>query len=125
MEKEQITLNVHKVQDGYSAGGSVVDGYILTEGDTFADLQVNILDAVNGFFEEKGIEYELHEITLIFNLPSFFEIYSQKRAAQEVSKASVSELAGRFHLGDAEPTDRIAAAISTLGQEMAAFGMAS
>jgi len=66
---------VIKEDRGYSAGASVGNNFITTDGNTFEELKANILEAVNLSFEDKGFLYDIDEIIFTYDLQSFFDFY--------------------------------------------------
>ncbi|HOU96200.1 MAG TPA: hypothetical protein PLN06_06180 [Bacteroidales bacterium] len=75
MKKPRINFTVIKEDRGYSAGASVGNNFITTDGNTFEELKANILEAVNLSFEDKGFLYDIDEIIFTYDLQSFFDFY--------------------------------------------------
>lgn len=85
-----IKVSVTKDKEGYSAGGRVKNGYILTQADTFDALKTNTLEAVNLHFEDQGLSFQLEDISFVLDLPSFFSHYKIINAKALAEKIGMS-----------------------------------
>ena len=59
--------------------------FIGTQGDNYAELQENIVEAVNLAFEEEGFVYKISEIVLNYVMNSFFEFFKVINAKKELA----------------------------------------
>lgn len=122
-QKEKVRLSVTKDKAGYSAGGHVKGGYILTQADSFDELKANILEAVNLHFEESGTLYSLEDISLVLDLPSFFSYYKIINAKALAEKIGMSHtLLSQYVNGIKKPSEnqvrKVLIGIKNLAQEL-------
>ena len=75
MKKPKINVVITKENKGYSATVSSVKDFIGTQGENYSDLKTNILDAINLAYEDKGWIFSMEDITISFDLQSFFDFY--------------------------------------------------
>lgn len=126
MKKPKITMTVIKEDTGYSASTLVKDAFIGTQGEDLDELKNNIVDAVNLAYEDKGMKYEISEITLKLDLQSFFDFYKviNARALSERIKMD-KKLLAQYMNGEKIPsathTKRIFKGVQQMGKELAAI----
>jgi hypothetical protein len=126
MKKSKITMTVVKEDTGYSASGHLKNLFIATEAEDLDELKKNIVNAVNLAFEDKGINYDLDEITLKPDLKSFFDFYKviNARALSERIKMDKTLLT-QYINGEKKPsptqTRRIFRGVQQMGKELAAI----
>ena len=66
-------MNIMKGEVEYGAYVYIINRSIFTDGDSWADLKDNILEAVNLFFVDENWVYTIEEIKLKPDLQSFFK----------------------------------------------------
>jgi predicted RNase H-like HicB family nuclease len=122
---KQIEMNVGKTNTGYSA--YAVDFGVATVGETFAELKVNMLEAINMYMEEVGKPaVTLENLKLTFDLPSFFDTYKEINASGVAKRLGMAQsLLAQYVSGAKKPspkqTERILGAVREVGQELAAM----
>ena len=76
MKREgKIKVIVVKESVGYSAASSIGNDFIATEANTYDDIKIRILEAINFAFEDGDIEYTIDDLRFEFDLESFFDFY--------------------------------------------------
>ncbi len=75
MKKPRIVMNIMKGEVEYGAYVYIINRSIFTDGDSWAELKDNILEAVNLFFVDENWVYTIEEIKLKPDLQSFFKNY--------------------------------------------------
>jgi hypothetical protein len=123
MKKPIIKITVIKEVTGYSATTLVNDNFIATEGETFEELKVNILEAVNLTFEENGFVYSIEEIKFEYDLESFFDFYKVINAKALSERIGMNQsLLAQYIKGIKKPsvpqTKRILQGVQQIGREL-------
>ena len=123
MKKPRINIIITKEDAGYSANGSVGNVFVATEGETFEELKINILEAVNLSFEEAGFTYSIDEIKLSYDLASFFEFYKVINAKALSERIGMNQsLLAQYIKGIKKPshqqTKRILNGVQKIGREL-------
>ena len=126
MKKPKITMTVIKEDTGYSAVTNVGNHLIATEGETYEELKVMALDAVNSTFEDKGFIYTTDEITLKPDLASFFKFYKVINAKALSERIGMNQsLLAQYINGNKKPspsqTQRILKGVQQVGKELASI----
>ena len=124
MKKPQITVTVTKEDTGYSANAITGNRHIFTEGETFDELKINILDAVNLTFEDLQFVYTIDEIKLVLDLQSFFDFYKVINAKALSSRIGMNQsLLAQYINGSKKPSTlqrkRILKGVQQIGRELA------
>jgi hypothetical protein len=123
MKKPKINMTVIKEDTGYSANTLVENNFIATEGNTFDELKINILEAVNLTFEEKDFVYNIDEIKFSYDLESFFDFYKVINAKALSERIGMNQsLLAQYIKGIKKPsssqTKRILQGVQQLGREL-------
>lgn len=123
MKKPQITISVIKEETGYSATATNGDRHIFTEGESFAELKANILDAVNLTFEDLNFVFTMDEIKLTLDLQSFFDFYKVINAKALSSRIGMNQsLLAQYISGSKKPSvtqrKRILKGVQQIGREL-------
>lgn len=124
MKKPRIVMTIMKEDIGYSAHTNIGHYFIGTQGDTFEELQVMIIDAVNLTFEEEGFAYTIDEIQYKLDMASFFAFYKVINAKALSTRIGMNQsLLAQYINGIKKPspkqTRRIMEGVQALGRELA------
>lgn len=115
---------VEKTNTGFSAYAADDNLPVGTTGGSFNELKLNILDAINSYFEfleEKEVTAE--QITTQMDIQSFFEFYPEFNAKGLSKRINMNEsLLSQYISGIKKPSkkqvDRILGGIKELGKEV-------
>ena len=123
MNKPKIKMTVIKEDIGYSATAVYKDNFIATQADSFDELKINILEAVDLVFEEKGFVYDMDEIKLEYDLESFFDFYKVINAKALSERIGMNQsLLAQYIKGGKKPsatqTKRILKGVQQIGREL-------
>ncbi len=123
MKKPKITMTVLKEDMGYSATSSFERRFIATEAETFEELKINVLDAVNLAFEDMGFTYSIDEIKFEYDLESFFDFYKVINAKALSERIGMNQsLLAQYIKGIKKPsatqTKRILKGVQQIGREL-------
>jgi len=123
MRKPKINFIVTKEDKGYSANTSVNRSFIATQGESFEDLKINILEAINLAFKDKDILYSIDEIKFTLDLQSFFEFYRVINAKALSERIGINQsLLAQYIRGIKKPsptqTKRILSGVQQIGIEL-------
>ena len=123
MKKPTLIITVIKEDEGYSANSSVGNSFISTQAESFEDLKINILDAINFTFEEKGFSYTIDEIKFSYDLKSFFDFYKVINAKALSARIGMNQsLLAQYIKGNKKPsvaqTKRILQGVQQIGREL-------
>lgn len=121
--KPKIELTVIKEDIGYSATGKWHDRFIATNGDTWEELKVMALDAVNLTFEDLSYTYSINEIKFKYDLESFFDFYKVINAKALSERIGMNQsLLAQYIKGIKKPsssqTKRILQGVQQIGKEL-------
>jgi len=122
--KPKISFVITKEDKGYSAFAQIGQYDIFAEGDNYTQLQKSILDAVNITFDEDGHTYNMHEIELKYDLPSFFDFYKVINAKALSERIGMNQsllaqyISGKKRPGPAQ-IRRIITGVNEIGRELA------
>ncbi len=124
MKRPKITVRLIKEDSGYSATCTVQDKFIVSQGDSYPELQSNILEAVNLAFEEEGFTYTLAEISFSYDMESFFEFFKVINAKALSKRIGINQsLLAQYIKGHKKPSPtqkkRILDGVQQLGRELA------
>jgi hypothetical protein len=123
MKKPKIKITVTKEDTGYSANALVNKNFIATEAETFEELKVNILSAINLAFEEIGFNYSIDELQFEYDLESFFDFYKviNAKALSErigMNQSLLAQYIKGFKKPSANQTRRILQGVQQIGREL-------
>ena len=121
--KPKIIVTIVKEDTGYSASALVKNRSIHTEGETFDELKINILEAVNLSFEGSGFVYSIDEIKLTFDMGSFFDFYKVINAKALSERIGMNQsLLAQYIKGIKKPSPvqakRILKGVQQIGREL-------
>jgi transcriptional regulator with XRE-family HTH domain len=119
---KKIDFTVETTNTGYSAFADNYDIY--TVGGDWADLEFNILEATNLWFEEEGKVVTMDNIRMNLDLPQFFEFYSIINASALCKRIKMNQsLLAQYISGHKKPSPaqlgRILNGIRQVGRELA------
>jgi len=122
MKKPKIVIEVIKEELGYSAVANVEEKLIATQGDSFDELKIMVLDMVNLSFEE-GFKYSIEELKFEFDSASFFGFYKVINAKALSERIGMNQsLLAQYIMGDKKPsaaqTERILNVVHQIGKEL-------
>lgn len=125
---KKIDFTVERTNTGYSAFAE--DYAIFTAGDDWADLEYNILEATNLWFEEEGKVVTRDNIRMNLDLPQFFEFYSVINASALSKRIKMNQsLLAQYVSGHKKPSpsqlERILNGIRQVGRELAEINIVS
>ncbi|WP_194778329.1 XRE family transcriptional regulator [Pararhodonellum marinum] len=123
MRKPKIKMLITKEDKGYSANVFIQNKFIATEGESFDELQENILEAVNLAFEDKGHKYSVDEVKFEYDLGSFFDFYKVINAKALSERIGMNQsLLAQYIKGIKKPsaaqTKRILQGVQQIGREL-------
>ncbi len=128
MKKPKIKVIVTKEDTGYSAFSSLMDRSIHSEGETFEELRINVLEAVNLSFSEQGISYNLEDLSFTLDLASFFDFYkiiNAKALSQRIgmNQSLLAQYINGIKKPSAAQLNRILHGVQQIGRELAEIRM--
>ena len=114
---------IRKENTGYSANTNIKDVAVYTQGETFKELQDNIIEAVNLAVEETGIVYGIDEIKFNYDLQSFFSFYRVINVKAFSERIGMNQsLLAQYINGTKKPspaqTRRIMDGVKQIGKEL-------
>ena len=123
MKKPNINITITKEDTGYSAHTTIGNNFIGTEGETFEEIKINVREAVNLTFEDKGFIYTIDEIKLTLDLQSFFDFYKVINAKALSSRIGMNQsLLAQYISGSKKPSTiqrkRILKGVQQIGREL-------
>ena len=124
MKKPKIIMKIIKEDVGYSAYTKLGNISINTFGDTFEELNVMIIEAVNLSFEADGFVYIIEEIGFVYDMASFFAFYNVINAKALSARIGMNQsLLAQYIKGIKKPssvqTQRILNGVQQIGRELA------
>ena len=124
MKKSRINVTITKEKVGYSAVTKQGNDFIGTQGNSFDELKINILEAINLAFTDKNIVYAIEEISFSLDLQSFFEFYKVINAKALSERIGMNQsLLAQYITGKKKPshsqTQRILNGVQQIGRELA------
>ena len=126
--KKKITVIVEKTNTGFSAYPP--DYPIGTTGSSIVELQKNILEVLNFYFEEQGYEVSSTNIQLQIDLQQFFQYYKVLNARHLAEKIGMNPtLLSQYVQGRKKPSAQQSAkimnGIQQIGKELAELRLIS
>nr|WP_199079458.1 helix-turn-helix transcriptional regulator [Pedobacter sp. ASV19] len=126
MKKPKITMTVIKEGTGFSAHLTTKEGFIGTEAEDMDELKTNILEALNLAYESQNISFNIEDILLKPDLPSFFEFYKVINAKALSERIGMNQsLLAQYINGSKKPSGnqikRILSGVHRLGKELTAI----
>ena len=120
--KKRITVIVEKTNTGFSAYAP--DYPIGTTGRSIIELQKNILEVLNFYFEDHGYEVSKSNIALQIDLKQFFQYYKVLNSRHLAEKIGMNPtLLSQYVQGRKKPSaqqsERIIHGIQQIGKELA------
>jgi hypothetical protein len=121
--KPKIKLNIIKEDEGYTAVGQWENRSLITNGDTWDELQKMIIDMVNLVFEDLGYTYNIDEIEFTFDLASFFDFYKVLNVSALSKRINMPQsLLAQYITGKKKPStsqkERILRGVQQVGREL-------
>lgn len=121
--KPRIKITVTKEDTGYSASTTINNNFIATQADSFEELKINILEALNLAFEDNGFVYTIAEIQFEYDLESFFSFYKVINAKALSERIGMNQsLLAQYIKGIKKPsaaqTERILKGVQQIGKEL-------
>jgi transcriptional regulator with XRE-family HTH domain len=125
--KVELKFYVEKVSDGYTAHAPTRS--ILTEGDTLAEINANIKDALALQCEHLGISPDDFTIKLEYDLATFFEVYNVINVKALAERLGMNNtLISQYMSGKKEPSkkqkERIVTVLHQIGKELTQLSFA-
>jgi len=123
MRKPKIKIIITKEDSGYSANAMIRKNFIGTEAESFEELQLNILEAIDLTFEELGYKFTIDEIQFEYDLKSFFDFYKviNAKALSErigMNQSLLSQYISGIKKPSAAQTKRILKGVHQIGKEL-------
>ncbi|MGB4850046.1 MAG: helix-turn-helix transcriptional regulator [Saprospiraceae bacterium] len=120
--KKKITVIVEKTNTGFSAYAP--DYPVATTGRAIIELQKNILEVLNFYFEDHGYEVTKSNIALQIDLKQFFQYYKVLNSRHLAEKIGMNPtLLSQYVQGRKKPSaqqsERIIYGIQQIGKELA------
>jgi len=124
--KRKIPIIVERTNTGYSAFSDDLSVY--TTGDNAESLTINLVEAINLFYEDQGYYIDHSNLKLTMDIPQLFKHYkvlNQKYVARRInmSPTLLSEYVSGSKKPSSNQTMRIAHGIHTIGQELAGLDL--
>jgi hypothetical protein len=121
--KKKIKVIVEKTNTGFSAYPLDEQIPVGTTGRTISELQDNILEVLNFYFEEEGYEVSNANIQLQIDLQQFFQYYKVLNARHLAEKIGMNPtLLSQYVSGKKKPSQaqsqRILVGIQNIGKEL-------
>lgn len=115
---------IEKTNTGYSAYAKKYPLY--TTGKTLQELKVNMRDALNLYFEDKGVEISEDDINTTLDIPQFFAFYKVINAKALSERIGMNQsLLAQYIKGNKKPSalqrQRILKGVQKIGNELAAI----
>ncbi len=117
----KIDIIVEKTKTGYSA---YAENYpVYSVGSSLNELKINILDALNLYFENEGKPIKEKDLKINLDLPQFFEFYKVINAKALSERIGINQsLLAQYIKGNKKPsstqTQRILKGVQQLGREL-------
>jgi predicted RNase H-like HicB family nuclease len=119
--KKKLAVKVEKTKTGFSA--FAVDYPVFTTGKTMSELSNNIVEALNFYFEDDGIEVGEKDVKLEIELKQFFQFYRVLNAKFLADRIEMNPtLLSQYVQGRKKPssvqTEKILRGIREIGKEL-------
>ncbi len=128
LTRKKISAIVEKTETGFSA--FAIDYPVFTTGNTISELLDNIVEALNLYFEDDGIQLEAKNVNLEIDLKQFFQYYrviNAKFLAERIGMNAT--LLSQYVQGRKKPsaaqTDKILNGIHQIGRELSELSLVS
>lgn len=120
----KIEMIVERTKTGYSAYAEEYPVY--TVGKSLEELKVNMLEALNLYFEKDGKTISEKDLKITLDLPQFFEFYKVINAKALSERIGMNQsLLAQYIKGNKKPsptqTQRILKGVQQIGSELAAI----
>jgi predicted RNase H-like HicB family nuclease len=120
----KIEMILEKTKSGYSAYAEKYPVY--TVGKSLDQLKVNILEALNLYFEKENKSVTERDLKITLDLPQFFEFYKVINAKALSERIGMNQsLLAQYIKGNKKPsplqTQRILKGVQKVGTELAAI----
>ena len=120
----KIAMNVEKTKTGYSAYAEKYPVY--TVGKSLDELKLQMIEALNLFFEKDGNSITEKDLKISLDLPQFFEFYKVINAKALSDRIGMNQsLLAQYIKGHKKPspnqTQRILKGVQQIGNELAAI----
>lgn len=128
MQKPKIKLTILKEDIGYTAVGQWKDRGLVTNGDSWEELQEMIVEMLDLVFEDLGFTYTIDEVQLEYDLESFFDFYKIINAKALSERIGMNQsLLAQYINGAKKPSgkqlQRIVKGIQQVGRELSEVGL--
>jgi predicted RNase H-like HicB family nuclease len=122
---KKITIIVEKTETGYSAYAESYPVY--TIGNNLDELKINILEALNLYFDETKSQITADDLKIVLDLPQFFEFYKVINAKALSERIGMNQsLLAQYIKGNKKPsteqTHRILKGVQQIGRELSEIG---
>jgi transcriptional regulator with XRE-family HTH domain len=123
MRKPKIRLSIFKEDQGFTATGQWRTRYLNTYGENWKELQAMIIDMLNLSFEDKGYTFTIKDVSLSYDLKSFFEFYRVINAKVLAERIGMNQsLLAQYIHGIKKPSQtqikRILKGVHEIGKEL-------
>jgi len=120
----KIEMIVEKTKTGFSAYAEKYPVY--TVGKSLEDLRHQMIEALNLYFEQKGISVTEKDLKIRLDLPQFFEFYKVINAKALSERIGMNQsLLAQYIKGHKKPsatqTQRILRGVQQIGSELASI----
>lgn len=124
--KKKIKVSVEKTTTGYSA--FVEELGVFTTGIDIPSLYINLIEALNFYYEDKGFEVTSENLHLELDLKQFFQYYKVLNADFLAKRIGMNpSLLSQYVRGKKHPskkqTDKIIQGIQTIGRELSSINL--
>lgn len=118
---KKITIIVEKTESGYSAYSEKHPVY--TVGKNLDELKLNILEALNLYFEDVQKKVSLDDLKITLDLPQFFQFYKVINAKALSERIGMNQsLLAQYIKGNKKPsplqTQKILKGVRQIGREL-------
>ncbi|MFM8913750.1 MAG: type II toxin-antitoxin system HicB family antitoxin [Flammeovirgaceae bacterium] len=119
--KKKVSVKVEKTKTGFSA--YAMEYPVFTTGKTMQELSKNMVEALNLYFEDDGIEVGERDVNLEIELKQFFQFYRVINARFLADRISMNPtLLSQYVQGRKKPsaiqTQKILKGIREIGKEL-------
>lgn len=123
MNKRKVKAVVIKEDVGYSATASIGKSFVATDAESFMDLKIRMIEALNFTFEGTGKRFVLDDLSIEFDLESFFDFYKVINAKALSERIGMNQsLLAQYIRGIKKPspaqTKRILNGVHQIGREL-------
>ncbi len=120
---KKLVIRVLKEDQGYSAQAQIKEDMVFTDGEDIAELQTNLLEAINLNSEESGKTYSINDLKFEYDLESFFNFYKVINAKALSERIGMNQsLLAQYIKGIKNPSSkqlkRIIKGVQDIGKEL-------